>query len=718
MRRLSAALGALAAAHRPVRLIAALGAWIDAEQGRFMPWLAVAMIVGAAAYFGLRAEPGMWVGGAAVLLGVLSTAAAWRFQVPRAVAMAALAGAVGFLSAQAQTRRALPIEALPFKAAILTGTVRAVDLLPEGRRVLLAGVRTDPGQPALARLVRVRLRRGDLTEMVGGDRIQLRSMIRSPAPPAYPGGWDLQRDAFFSGLGASGFALNPVVVLEHAEPSGAGAWLQTLRDGVARRVIVGLPGTAGAVAATMLTGTGTAITPADRAAFRDSGLAHLLAVAGLHIGIVMGLVMGGTRLVLAACERTALHWPAKAIAGGMALAVGGGYLLLTGAHVPIIRSFATACLVTLGLMLGRRSLSMRGLGLAAAAIVLIAPNEVAGVSFQMSFAAVLALIAGYEAMRPVLARLHGNGMGRRTLHHLVLLALTSLLAGTASAPFAAYHFGHFQLYFIVGNLAAVPVTAFLVMPAGLAALALMPLGLEHLALAPMGWGIDAIVWIARTVSGWPAATLAVPAMPVWGLLVVAAGLAWLGLWRSRMRLAGAAVIAAGLLSCLAVQPPDVLVSNDARLIAFRDGTYWTQSRSGASGFVRDAWQDHLAAGPLQALQEGNPGDCTATACRVGPVGLLVLRDAARATDCTGVRLLVSAEPARGECPSGVPYIDRFSVWRDGAHAAWLTPDGLRIVSDRATRGERPWVPSLPQSRRSVPSLPMAAAEEIPAALVD
>jgi len=715
---LFAALVALAAAPRPVRLAVAWSAWIDAEQGRFMPWLAVSMIVGAAAYFGLRSEPAAWTGYAAVLLAALSTAGTWRLRVPRAVAMAALAGAVGFLSAQAQTRRALPIEALPVKAAVLTGVVRAVDTLPEGRRVLLAGVRTDPAQAALARLVRVRLHRGDLTELAAGDRIQVRSLIRPPAPPAYPGGWDLQRDAFFSGLGASGYALNPAVVLEQAEPAGAAAWLQALRDGIARRVIQGLPGPAGAVGATLLTGLGTAIPPADRAAFRDSGLAHLLAVAGLHIGIVMGLVMGGARLILAANERTALHWPGKAIAGGIALAVGGGYLLLTGAHVPIIRSFAMACLVTLGLMLGRRALSLRGLGLAAVAIVLIAPNEVAGVSFQMSFAAVLALIAGYEAMRPVLARLHGNGMGRRTLHHLALLALTSLLAGTASAPFAAYHFGHFQLYFIVANLAAVPITAFLVMPAGLATLALMPLGLEHLVLAPMGWGINGILWIGRTVSGWPAATLAVPGMPAWGLLVVAAGLAWLGLWRSRMRLAGVAVIAAGLLSCLATQPPDVLVSSDARLIAFRDGAYWTQSRSGVSGFVHDAWQDHLAAGPLQSLQEGKPAECTASACRIDHLGLLILRDAARVTDCTGIRLLVSAEPARGECPSGVPYIDRFSVWRDGAHAAWLTPDGLRILSDRAYRGERPWVPPPPKPHRSTPNLPMAAMEEMPTALTD
>ncbi len=175
------------------------------------------------------------------------------------------------------------------------------------------------------------------------------------------------------------------------------------------------------------------------------------------------------------------------------------------------------------------------------------------------------------------------------------------------------------------------------------------------------------------------------------------------------------MIIAGLLSPLATAPPDLLMSSDARLIAFRDGGYWVQARSGASKFVQGAWRDHLASGPLLPLQEGTPVSCTAKSCWLEPAGLLLLRDAARATDCAGVRLLVSAEPARGECPAGVPYLDRFSVWRDGAQAVWMTADGPRILSDRANRGARPWVPPLPTPRRSVPNLPMAAKEELPPA---
>ncbi len=715
MQQAIATFGAL----RVTWLLAQWDGWIEAERGRFVPWLSVCMGLGVVAYFDLPAEPNGWAGVAAVLVALLACVAGWRAPVMRAVALAGLAAALGFLSGQAATARALPIEPLPTRAVVLTGVVRGVDLLPEGRRVTLAEVRLEPDKPPLARLIRVRLHRADLAPLGAGDRIRVRSLIRPPSSPAYPGGWDLQRDAFFSGLGGSGYALNPSEMLERAPPRGGTAMLQGVRDWIASRAMAGLPGPAGAVAATLLTGTTTAIPQRDREAFRDSGLAHLLAVAGLHIGIVMGLVMGATRLALALSERTALHWPTKAIAAGTALAVGGAYLLLTGAHLPIIRSFAMACLVTLGLVLGRRALSLRGLALAAAALMLLAPNEVVGVSFGMSFSAVLALIAGYEALRPLLARLHGDGWGRRFLSHVVALAVTSMLAGSASAPFGAYYFGHFQLYFIIANVAAVPLTAFWVMPLGLIALVLMPLGIEPLALVPMGWGIEGILWIGRTVAAWPSATLAVPHMPAWGLCVFSLGLAWLGLWRSRVRLAGVPVMLIGLLSPIVAPAPDILISSEARLIAMRAERTYLISQSGASKFIREAWQSHLAAGPLLPLRTGEPASCGPDFCRLlrGETQTLILRTRVQ-PDCAGVDLLVSAEPARGECPAGVPYVDRFSVWRDGAIAIWLTEAGPRIVSDRAYRGDRPWVPGPPTPRRSVPNLPMATPDELPSAVAE
>ena len=704
---------AIAAAKHGAGIGERIASWAEAERGRFAPCLPVFMASGVVAYFALRVEPPWWVGGAAVLLCALLALLGWRNQYGRAGALATIAMSLGFLSSQAAVWRAAPLVELPRKAVILTGIVRAVDILPDARRLVLDDVRLGDGDP-LPRRLRVRMKRGDATPLQAGDVVRMRALMRPPAPPAYPGGWDLQRDSFFNRLGGGGTALNPVVVLEHRAPAGISASIQAVRDTIGKRVLAAVPGPAGAISATFLTGSTLAIPQADRDAFRDSGLAHLLAVAGLHIGIVMGLVFSATRLLLAAWEYAALRWPTKPIAAMTALLAGGAYMLMAGAHVPVMRSFAMACLVTLGVVVGRRALSLRGWALAALALMAFAPQEVVGVSFQMSFSAVLALIAGYEALRPALARLHGDGWWRRTAAHVVALILTSLLAGTASAPFGAYHFGHIQLYFIVANLLAVPLTAMWVMPLGLVALALMPLGLEQLALVPMGWGVQAILAIGRTVSSWPSATMAVPPMPGWGLAAFSLGLAWLALWRTRWRLLGVAPILAGLLSPLATPLPDLIISDDARLIALRSGNaYWLQSHQGGSKFVREAWESHFASGPMQPIKDGAPANCGAQTCRDGPI--LVLRDKARAGNCDGVALLVAAEPARGECPRGVDLLDRFTVWRDGAHAVWIEGAGVRVLSDRAARGDRPWVPPVPTPRRVAPNLPMAPSETLPTA---
>lgn len=698
--------------------------WIAAEAGRFVPWLAVAMTAGALAYLSLRWEPQAWLGPVVAAVAAVACILLRTRLVLRAAAAMLLAGSLGFLSGQAAMWRAPTPETLPTRAVVLEAQVAGVDPAASGRRVLLRGAMLPGAAAPLVRTLRIRLHPRDNGEVLVGDAVRVRALLRPPSSPAVPGGWDLQRDGFFSGLAGYGRALGPMEVISRTGLSAPGNWWSDMRDRVARRVAAALPGAAGGVAVTLLTGSANSMPEPDRAAFRDSGLAHLLAVAGLHIGAVMGLVFWGTRFLLAWSERAALHLPLRAIAAGTALLAGAGYAALTGGHVPVLRSLAMACLVTLGLLLGRRALSLRGLALAACAILLWAPHEAAGVSFQMSFSAVLALIAGFEALRPALARVReGGGWARNAAAHVLALALTSLLAGTASAPFGAYHFGHVQLYYVAANLVAVPVCAFLSLPLGLLALLLMPFGLEGVALAPMGWSIDAILLIARSVASWPAAVMAVPHIPAWGLAVLSLGLAWLGLWRSRARLAGIPLVLLGILSPLVDRPPDILVSADARLIGVRgpDGVL-VQAHSGGNAFVRDAFL--VRWGVRDAMAFPKPGaaprpglECGKAACRVGPerTGLVLRAGPAPEVDCNGIAVVVAPEPARGACPAEVSRVDRFSAWRDGAHAIWLGQGTIpRILSDRQDRGARPWVPPPPTARpRPVPPLPMAETEEAP-----
>jgi len=681
------------------------------------------MGVGILCYFALRVEPPLWLGPAEALPAVAGAfLLRWR-AVPRAAMIALAAAGIGFTAAQFATARAPPVETMPTHATIVVGIVRSAEALPEGRRITLEAAELD-GTAKLTRWLRVRLRRGDQQEIATGDTVRVRAMLRPPAPPAYPGAWDLQRDAWFSGQGGSGYALGPIERVTEAMPGRPLRLVQRLREVIARHISASVPGAAGAVSITLLTGVTAGIPAADHDAFRASGLAHLLAVAGLHIGIVMGWVLAFSRLAFAASEYASLHWPTKQLAALTALFGGGCYMVLTGMHVPIVRSFAMACLYTVAVVAGRRAISLRGLALAATVLMILSPQELPGVSLQMSLSAVLALIAGYEVLRPALRSLHGNGSWpRRFTSHLAALALTSALAGTASAPFGAHHFGRIQVYFVVANMVAVPLTALWVMPAGLIALALMPVGLDWMAWVPMGWGAEAVLWVARTTAAWPAATFDVPHSPPWGLAVTALGIAWLGLWRSRLRLIGVAVIVIGLLSPLLERPPDLLVSSDARLIAVHlQDTVYLQQASGASKFTRDAWLQFWAAGTSQAMPtDSSVADggvvCRKDACLLRPVAgakaALLVRGAAHPDGCLEASVIVSAEPARGLCQRPWPaLVDRFTVWRYGATAIWLDRHHARIVTDRAYRGARPWVPAPPVPRsHPMPALPPAKTDK-------
>ena len=426
-----------------------------------------------------------------------------------------------------------------------------------------------------------------------------------------------------------------------------------------------------------------------------AGLAHLLAVAGLHIGIVMASLYGLARFLVGFWERLLLRVPAKFVASGFAFIGGALYAALTGFHIPILRSLAMASLVLAGILIGRRAISLRSLAVAALVIMVLEPEAVLGPSFQMSFSAVLALIAGYElAGRRMFSR--SGSWPARLSRYMAALAFTSLLAGGASMPFAAYHFQQIQPYWILANLIAVPLTAVFILPLGMVALLLMPLHLERFALVPMGKGIEAVLWVARQVGQLPHAMILVPPISGTSILLVAIGLALLGLFRSRLRLLGLAPLAAGLVAACFAAGPDVLVSPTANDVAVRDGHVVRIVRGQRRDrFLLEQWR---ALWPDSTIEIGRARDvCAGGRCRFDHGKVLYLADPQAAHGgCGDARVVVSPEPLHGACRQrGRVVIDRFTVWRYGAIA--LRFHGGRVLwrRDRMVEGDRPWVPSWP-----------------------
>jgi competence protein ComEC len=698
---------------------------LAAEQGRLALWLPVALGCGVLGYFALRFEPPLWWAAPALLPLPVAFWLARRWPLPGwALGLLAAAG-LGFALCLFHAARAAPPLELPRGAVVLTGTVAETDLLPEGVRLTLREARWSEEMAPAARHIRVRLRASDPLRPLPGDVLRVRALLRPPSAPAYPGAWDFQRAAFFEGLGASGFAVGPAEVVGRG---GSAPPLAGWRSAIEARVIAALPGGAGAIAAALLTGGQSAIPPADMAAMRDSGLVHLLSVSGLHIAIVMGVAFFVIRAGLALWPGFALRFGTKPWAALGALAAGGFYMVLTGSQVPMQRSFAMAALVTLALLTGRRAFSPRVLAFAATVVLVLHPFALIGPSFQMSFAAVLALVAVWEGLRGLLSR----GEAARPWWWLPLAtvlgtALTSIVAGLATMPFGLHHFGRVQMYGVAANALAVPLTSLVVMPTGMLALALMPLGLEGWALAMMGLGVEGILWVAREVAAWPGAAASLAPLPAWGLAVASFGLLWLCLWRTGWRWLGAPVLAMGLLAWGLARPPDALASADGRLFALAvRGELFVERRPGASRFTRDSWLRSLGdeqGEPLPTAGEAAGGRirCAPAACTLhdaaGVARVMLLRPAPPARGarnpplavppgaCGTIPVILAPEPLRGGCEGSV-VVDRFSVWRDGAHAVWI---GEAVLSDRAFRGDRPWVPPRP-TPRGAQALPPAPTE--------
>lgn len=673
-----------------------------AERERWPLWLPLFLSAGIGIYFSLSAEPSPWAGPAAL---ACITLAAWVGRRHWAVVLPAIAlatMALGFSAAQLRTHLvSAPVLERTIGPVAVTGTVEEVELLAEGggRRVTLSAVTLPDGIPEPAR-VRIRLRTGTVAV---GERVRIRAVLSPPQQPVAPGAFDFARHAWFLRLGAVGYAVGEPEPLPSDEAAGWGArarlTLNAFRNAVTARILAAIPGPEGGVAAALVTGETAGIPQQLLEDYRDSGLAHLLSISGLHMSLVAGLVFFVVRGGLALVPAVALTQPIKKWAAAVALAGTWGYMMMAGAPVPAQRAFLMTGIVLAAVLLDRRAVSMRLVAWAAVLVLLVQPEALVGPSFQMSFAAVAALVAAYEVATPRLARWRGEEWWRPVVLYVAGVLLSTLVAGTATAVYGLYHFNRVAVYSLMANLLAVPLTGFVVMPCALVALLLMPLGLEALALVPMGWGVEAVDWVAAWVAGWPGAAIALPVMPLWGLVLFTLGGAWLCLWRTSWRLWGLVPLLMGLGSLALSAPPHMLVDGRGQAMAVRaaDGSLLMTPKGGR--ILKESWSRRAGAAATERWpKEGRSNDgrlsCGGPLCVYrldNRVVALVREEAGLAEACGGsAEVVVSAVPVRQACAGAKVVVDRFDLWRKGAHALWLEPAGVRLESMAEWQGQRPW----------------------------
>ncbi|MEM5473062.1 ComEC/Rec2 family competence protein [Hoeflea sp. AS60] len=519
----------------------------------------------------------------------------------------------------------------------IAGTVEAREFDPDGRvRYLVRLVATaDPEIRRPPARVRLTARSNHRVAPVGA-LISGRARLSAPSGPVMPGGYDFAFRAFVDGIGAPGFfyrapafvdpvANQPITAAEVARSLRLG--LRSVRENVSARIRDVLPGDPGGIAAALAVSDRRGISKPTVDALRATGLAHILAISGLHMALAAGTLYIGIRKSLAAFPAVVEAWPVKKFAAIGAMMTATAYLMISGGSVSTQRAWVMLTVMLVAVMFDRPALTMRNVALAASVIILISPSAVVGPGFQMSFAATAALISAYAAIarragsrsETAGARAFGSLLRRGIVFAakgILGLAITSLVAGLATGLFSAHHFHRVAGGGLLANLLAMPLVTFVVMPAGLLAMLMMPFGLDAWPLRLMGQGLEGVIAAANYVHAL-GGDVSVGQIPLPVTLIAGTGFVLLVFLRSWLRLAGLALIAMGLglaLPQFAGRSPDVLVSETGDLVGLISPAGLASNAARPSAFVFGQWQTAMRGAPhvpptnLQGLKEASEPD--------------------------------------------------------------------------------------------------------------
>jgi competence protein ComEC len=688
-----------------------LSAQIADQTLRWRLWAPVAFGGGCAAYFGLKSEPSVWplVGGALFAAGLWLGARrlAWpRFAVLPLLLLAcfALGMAVSKLRTEAVAAPIAPAMAEP---TMVEGWVVDVDSPGSvGPRVVIAPVRIEGLAPeATPERLRATVR-GTAPEP--GEAVRLFALINPPPAPASPGAYDFGLNAYFQSLGGVAFSLGETRPAWLAPPPWnvrAAMWVNGLRYDLAQRIVAQLGERTGGVAAAMTTGHEAWLDPDEVQVMRDSGLAHILSISGLHMAVVGGFVFFLVRLLVAAWPWLALRVSGKKVAAWAGLVAVGGYLVVSGHPPPAERAAITASIAFIAILLDRPAISMHALAVAAFIVLLLQPEAIVTPGFQMSFAATAALVALFEAW-PVRPREISTPLPilivQRAGAWLGIALLASLVAGAATGPFAMQHFNRTAMYGLLANLLTAPVSDFLIMPALALGAVLEPFGLGGPFLWLAGQGIALMLAIGGWTASLPGAVKTIASAPDFVLPIAFVGVLFCCLWRGPLRWVGLPFAAAVMLWPRA-PTPDLWIGDGGTNGAYVEDGQAVVIRTGVREFAVDVWTRRRGVSPVERVAEAwactrvscipaevdraplamwwgrrapSPDEIDAL-CRSAPVVSVRATVAALPSSCEGRLVLDGADHARGGA---------VELWRDGPASA----NRWRAVRAAEVRGDRPW----------------------------
>lgn len=675
-------------------------------------WLPVASGAGVVLYFSAEREPSLALSGAAFAVTAFFAALfrAHRRAFVVSIVLACVSG--GFFSAVWRSARVDAPIVPRAGVGLLTGFVEELDPRRDGARFILR-VASAEGLPEDVTPRRVRLTtRGD-PKFAAGDFIALKARVLPPAHAVLPGGYDFSRDAYFAGIGGVGNALGRIETMPPPDPAPPSlrffAAVDRLRNDLALRVYRQLGGDAGAIAAAMVTGKRDFLGEEARELIRRAGIFHIITISGVQMTLVAGIFFVGFRRLLALSRTLALNYPIKKWAASLAIVGAIFYDIATGSRVGTERALVMTTVMLTAVLFDRPSLSMRNLAQAALFVIAFEPEALLGASFQLSFAAVAALIAVYEARGALLAarreppafglersRLSSlrDNVAEHLLHGPGAPLFATLCATSATASFMANDFHELSPYVLIGNPLTLAIIEFFAVPGALIGAVLYPLGLDGPVWRYVGLGIDLVTHIARLIAAAPGSSLYVKTFAPWAILFLALAVLSVVLWRSWLFRAMAIPFAAiGLCGAANGDGFDIAVASSGEAAAVRlpSGELTLLGRRPQS-FVGEQWlradADPRASADARGGVACDKMGCVARAMNGRFVALVEDRQAL-IEDCGRVTILITRLIVPDGC--GAPIvIDRRKLAETGAVTLRFAGERIEWRMARGADEDRPW----------------------------
>jgi competence protein ComEC len=660
------------------------------ERSRWILWWPVGMSLGIALYFCLKFEPTLpqaLIPFFIALLTVFSTAFR-QHQNPALflISLSLLSATLGFTAAKIRTHCLVtPMLTMKLENRQLTARIIDIEEHPNRRRLILDDLRFAIKAPRLHK-IRLNLPITEDFHATIGDQISLTADLLPLSDPVSLTGYNFRRQAFFQGISAVGRVKGHVRVTQKSDRFFG---INKARHHLTKTIRQYLPGQTGEVAAALITGDRSGIHPNIRQAFADAGIAHILAISGLHLSLVAGLVFLFFRRGLSLIPYLAENYAIKKGSAGTVIAATLAYLALSGFGIPAQRAFIMISIVMIGIMLDRNPLSMRLVAIAGTVVLLLRPESLLSVSFQLSFAAVIALIAAYEGgWSPLRAWSLEGGAHRRIMAYSLGLIVTTLIATLATTPYTIATFNRFTLQTIVGNFLAIPLTSLLIMPAAMVSVISLIFGGIDSAFALLNFGLSYLIHIAEMVSAWPGAAIMIATPPPAFITFITLGGLWICFWQKPWRWVGLIPCIFGCLIPLFHHPADIFIAGDGTVMAYRKGDALYVSEEKRGTFFTDQWMRESGltqkkVWPKDPIQL----ESTWLIHNLHP-SYKSLKHACSAEILLSTTYIWRKCHRIGIVPQTL--IDRHSLYYQGTHQLRITSGGVKIESVRASLGKRPW----------------------------